>query len=721
MDFWQIYRIVANRKWIVIAITLVATLSTAIGFNLMVKDYRGTAVLLPTDQALQSPASMETAAPTPDPAARAKRLGSLMALAKSETVIKHALDAMGWHDESTTKIADDISVDPVAAAEGKQPTEMIQIQGYARKPKDAVLFTNALAKSFVDYYQEVTHQEAAHNRQFLEEQLITARKRLTSSENALVQFKSSRKVVSLPDEMTSALGALAPLRSTRDNTQAQLSETQAKLAAYRGQLRRISPVRMVHDDSDNPVVRELEGQLAKLESQQVMEAAVHTSKHSNMRLLVAQIANVKAKLNDEVQKGSTRTKAVGNPVYETLTAQIGDLEAESGALAARLSQLNKILGQRKAEVSNYAGMDQRLAGLSRDYQLAEDNYKAIVTRVNQARLTEKISNDSGAVTIVDLAAAPEGPIRRGLGGGQMVIAAFLLSLLAGIGVVVGLEAIDKTIQTQGDLEELIGLPVTGMIPSFNNNDGMKELPRITHLEPSSAHAEAYRFLGTDFLLSTGDSDVKTVMVATAKPGQGGTTTISNLAITIAQAGKRVILIDADMRRPMLHGIFSVDNSEGLSSVLEGKLPLMKAIRPTSVENLLLIPGGPVPENPWKLLRSKRMKEMISALKEECDYIFFDTPSAVVFADAAVIASQVDGVVMVVRAQQAPRGNELQVRNLLNKSQANIIGLVLNDAAPESVDCYHFHGRYYPSAENLGKLGNGKDTKEPSIISISGLE
>jgi len=193
------------------------------------------------------------------------------------------------------------------------------------------------------------------------------------------------------------------------------------------------------------------------------------------------------------------------------------------------------------------------------------------------------------------------------------------------------------------------------------------------------------------------------MVATAKPGQGGTTTICNLAITIAQAGRRVILVDADLRRPSLHRIFETPNEEGLSTLLQDGTPIASALQKTEIENLVLLPAGPPPENPWKLLRSARMRDLIETLKENADYVFFDAPSAMVFADAVVLASLLDGVILVIRASQSPRGGELQIRNLLNKAGARVLGIVLNDAPADTVDSYNYHAHYYQSGPSLKAL------------------
>ncbi|MHB1189559.1 MAG: tyrosine-protein kinase family protein, partial [Armatimonadota bacterium] len=192
--------------------------------------------------------------------------------------------------------------------------------------------------------------------------------------------------------------------------------------------------------------------------------------------------------------------------------------------------------------------------------------------------------------------------------------------------------------------------------------------------------------------------------------QGGTNTVANLAISLAQDGKRVVVVDADMRRPSLHRIFKAENGIGLANVLANEVDIDEVLRATEVDNLLFVPAGPPPSNPSELLGSGRMRGVTQWLAEHADFVLFDTPSAVAFTDAVVLSRVVDGVLLVVRAQQVPRGAELQVRNLLNKANANILGVVLNDVQPEMVDSCYYHSHYYPNVEPGGRMlsqSNGK--------------
>ncbi|NWF79781.1 MAG: CpsD/CapB family tyrosine-protein kinase [Chloroflexi bacterium] len=205
---------------------------------------------------------------------------------------------------------------------------------------------------------------------------------------------------------------------------------------------------------------------------------------------------------------------------------------------------------------------------------------------------------------------------------------------------------------------------------------------ITLREPSSAAAEAYRTLRTNILFSSLDRPLHTLLVTSTAPNEGKSTTLANLAVTMAQAEQRVLVVDCDLRRPSLHSIFGLPNERGLTSALleqgEGPLPIQE----TSVPGLQLLPSGPLPPRPADLLGSRRMGVLIERLRTAADIVLFDTPPVVAVTDAAVLAPRVDGVLLVLQAGHTRRDRARQARQVLEKVKANIVGVVLNGARLE---------------------------------------
>lgn len=215
---------------------------------------------------------------------------------------------------------------------------------------------------------------------------------------------------------------------------------------------------------------------------------------------------------------------------------------------------------------------------------------------------------------------------------------------------------------------------------------------IVHRSPRSPVSEAYRTLRTNIQFGALDRPLRTIMVTSAGPGEGKSTTLVNLAVTLAQAGHRVILIDADLRRPVVHRIFAVGQQRGLTPLLLGKLTPDEALQRTAVDNLWVIPTGPLPPNPSELLDSKAFDACLDDLKPRADYLLLDAPPAIAVADAAILAPKTDGVILVLDAGGITRQMAQRAKEQLERVNARILGAVLNNA--QAADEYKYYSYYY---------------------------
>ena len=227
---------------------------------------------------------------------------------------------------------------------------------------------------------------------------------------------------------------------------------------------------------------------------------------------------------------------------------------------------------------------------------------------------------------------------------------------------------------------------------------------ITHVNPKSPVAEAYRILRTNLNFVAVDKPFKSVMVTSAGPAEGKSTTMANLGVAMAQAGVKTLVVDCDMRRPRQHKIFELPNTKGFTNLLADRgIALEEVIRDTAVPGLKVITSGPIPPNPSELLASKQVKSVIEELESRFQLVLFDSPPVVAVADAAILASQVDGVLVVIRAHQTKQNLAESAKNLLDKASANIIGIVLNGIPMSGEDYYYYY--YYGQGAD-GKKGLG---------------
>jgi tyrosine-protein kinase Etk/Wzc len=249
--------------------------------------------------------------------------------------------------------------------------------------------------------------------------------------------------------------------------------------------------------------------------------------------------------------------------------------------------------------------------------------------------------------------------------------------------------------------ERLGFPVLGSIPLItprqaikpgNNANGpamLIESRLITHLQPNSPVSESYRTLRTNIQYSNVDKPSKTILVTSPGPGEGKSTSVANLAITFAQMGARALLIDTDLRRPVLHGLFGFRRNEGLTNVLVGALPIQAAIRQTKIKNLYLLPSGTIPKNPSEFLASKTMQRLIKKISARFDIVLLDSPPVIAVTDSAVLASHLDGVILVIRSEKTDRDGLLRSVTLMKNVNAKILGVLVN-----GLDIHHRYGSYY---------------------------
>ena len=645
---------------------------------------------MPSEEALSAPAvspsgSMERRETSPE--LRSERLADLLSLAQSQAVIDHVRSELSLKQPPQSLLRR-VRVEPVPR------TAIIRISVLDKQPEQAVKIAGALAASFSQFYQDLSHRGATQTRKFLEQNLDSAQKAVENSEKALAGFYARDGDARPPIESQTAI------KVEQESVLASLRGTAARLDARRAQLARLSPTLVrVEKVTDSPIIAQLRSEMATLEGELASERAVHTEVHPNVVRLKARVDDLHKRLNRETTRLISKTSVSPNPDHDALVREIADMEAERASLQARMRALQEADSEQLSRGRSAAARSVQLAALTRARDLAAETFSRLKTAVDQARIDESVTTQTGTIRIVDLPKAAQGPLTRGAALWQIALIGIALSLALGVAVALGADFLDDRLNTREDVRRLLELPVTAVIPAMPSQSAA--LPAITHLEPVSPYAEAYRFLRTDVLFTARDRMVQTIMVATPKPGQGGTTTICNLAIAMAEAEQRVILVDADLRRPSIHNIFGLSNEVGLSNVLSNGMELGAALQRTAVENLLVLAAGPTPQNPSKLINSRRMTEVVHALRRDSDFVLFDTPSAVAFSDAAILASLVDGVLLVVRAQESPRGSELQVKDLLNKAKANVLGVVLNAAKPETVDSFFYHSRYYHSVLSSG--------------------
>jgi capsular exopolysaccharide synthesis family protein len=390
---------------------------------------------------------------------------------------------------------------------------------------------------------------------------------------------------------------------------------------------------------------------------------------------------------DKEPKVETKDPVQG--CLRSMEQELEDIDTTEQALAALFEQENRAA----RSLSNHEIEESRF---NSEISRAEKFHDSLITQLQGINL----GKDFGGYTTRIISAAGDGwrieP--RGL---PIFSMAGLLGLVGGLGLAYLLEASDKRFRTPEEIRRRLSLPIVGHVPFLKANREVLERIAagearldpllVSHYRPNSYEAEAFRGVRTALYFSTHGEEHKVIQITSTNAGDGKTTVAANLAVSIAQSGRRTLLIDADLRKPRVHKVFSISADGGLAAVIAGELELAEAVQESSINGLFILPCGALPSNPAELLTSQRFKELLSLIREEFDFVIIDSPPLLAVTDPCVVAPRVDGVILTISVTKDGRDHAERAREVLGTLEANILGVVVNGTDPEEGYGYKQYG------------------------------
>lgn len=421
------------------------------------------------------------------------------------------------------------------------------------------------------------------------------------------------------------------------------------------------------------------------------------------RLMNVSIDNRNPKLAAELANRLAAVYVDRNLAYIAKSEIINLHKNEYLKLQTKLSEYSKVYKDKHPKMIRLKEEIAQLAAL-----VKEEQEKAAGSRFSSSGGEMDVSSaflsglKANNITIQDAADIPAQPIKpkKRLN----ILISLFVGFFGGIGLAFFLEYLEDTVKGIEDIDRLVQWPFLGNVPKIvgagsDTTETQRDL--FVNANPLDPVSEAYRAIRTSVLFSsTEEQPLKSIIITSPGPQEGKTTTICNLAIAMAQNQKKVLLVDADMRKPRLHEIFKNKNKAGLSSYLSGQAAFDELVQNTDIENLSLITGGPFPPNPSELLSSHKMKEFIDAAKKKFDFILVDTPPIAVVTDAVILSRSLDGTIIVLQSGKTSRRALPWVNQLLKDAQGRIIGVLFNQISVESsgYHYYHYYHRYYGKTE-----------------------
>jgi succinoglycan biosynthesis transport protein ExoP len=580
-------------------------------------------------------------------------------------------------------------------------------------PARAQRIITALAEAYVAKNLEDAQQNASSAVEWLNSQLDNLKSGLDESELALHQYKLQRSILSADIDAQSNM-----LRE--EMAQLNTAATTAKIRRQELQARRNQLAKIQADDPAVLPSSELlsSGVLSNLRAKYIETKGVHD----------ALVATGKGENHPDVRAARSAVELNREALLAEIRNIRGAVERDLAAAREQEEGLIGLFGRSKNEALDLNLMAIEYSRLERTRQNSEKLYSVVLERAKEGDLTRMMQINN--VRIVDPPLLPGAPVSPNVP--RNILMGVLAGLALGIGAGFGREMLDRTVKTQHDVEGVLGLTFLGLLPAItpeglkkgkyygygkrrskrNTEDAQAVTPDlVVHQAPLSGPAEAARALRTNIQFLSPDKPFKKLLVTSAGPSEGKTTVAVSLAIAMAQADQRVLLVDCDLRRPRVHRVFGKKNDIGLTVALLGDDVLTDSLLPTDIPNLSVLPAGPIPPNPAELLQSDRFARVVADLSERFDRIIFDSPPVVPVTDAAVLATQVDATILVLRAHGTNRDLALQGKRALLGVGGNLVGAVLNAVDLQRREYQQYHYAYYRRG---GYYRSEGETKEESL-------
>ncbi|MBI4277006.1 MAG: polysaccharide biosynthesis tyrosine autokinase [Armatimonadetes bacterium] len=560
------------------------------------------------------------------------------------------------------------------SAQSIRGTDVLRISAKGSNPQMVARIANATAESLIELGVEAQRAEANAVRRFLEDQLAQANRDLEAAERARVRAKMEGRGVSVSDEVAARLRLLADLDARRLVTQIDRREAQMRLDYTNAELRRqfnLDPTLL----AQNSLVTALRDRLAALEVELIELQQRYTEQHPAIQIQRSRIQAARASLRKTlVDSFGTPGGAAAAPFLDLQRKSV-ETQAELYVVDARERFLDTLISRQEADLkSKLPGDLAELQGL-RNLRVMEQVFSLLSQRLFEAKILE--ASLLPGMRIVDPAQVPGSPTSPNRAVNTLL--GLVVGLLFGVVAAFAAESLDNSFRTVNEVERVVELPVVGTIPTLGG-DGDHPAPDGVALvlassdQRESPFAEAFRGLRTSLLYASPESPPRVLLITSPGWGEGKSTVASNLAITLAQFGKRVWLVEADLRHRRLDEAFAAGTA-GLAHYLLGSAALDDIAHPTGVEGLTFVPAGTTPAQPADLLGSPRMRSFLAAAREQADFVIFDAVPCLPVTDAVTLAPHVDGILMVVEANRTPKDAVVRARRLLADVGGRILGVV----------------------------------------------
>jgi succinoglycan biosynthesis transport protein ExoP len=546
-------------------------------------------------------------------------------------------------------------------------SRLVDVKYQLPDPALATTIVNTLAKNYIEQNLEYKFTASKDASDWLGARLAEERKAVEAAEAKLQQYREQNDAISLTDRENITVQKLADLNAALTRAKTERIQKQAmyqQLQATQADPTKIDTFAAI---LTNTFIQQQKGELADLQRQYAQLSEKYGDRHPDIIKIRSAIQLSQTKLTGEIAK-----------VVQSVRSEYQTAQAQENSLTAALDQQKTEALSMNRKAIDYGVLD-------RDVESSKQIYNSLLQRAKETGVSGELKSSN--IRVVDPAEQPRRPVSPRTALNELL--ALLTGTVVACGLVFFFEYMDSRIKTPDEIRAHLGLAHLGLLPAMDQKDGT--YPLLSGGVPAN-FSEAFRALRTNVLFSSAQEGARSLVVTSTGPGEGKSMVASNLAISLAQAGQRVLLIDADMRKPKAHEIFGFKQEPGLSNVMVGSTKASDAVRKTTISGLWVLGAGRIPPNPAELLGSARFRDFVTTLKAHFDWIIIDTPPVMAVTDASLVAHHASGVVFVVGAEMTSHHAARRALEQLEHAGAKFVGAVLN-----RVDLKHnayYYSQYY---------------------------
>ncbi|MEW6416556.1 MAG: polysaccharide biosynthesis tyrosine autokinase [Nitrospirota bacterium] len=686
MEFLKIWEILLRRKWVFLIVFLIFFITVVIGTHFSKPVYKATAKILiesssdpqtallealglKTGGGLNTKSSTSSDSNEYDTEIELAKIKPLLVQLVSSLHLK-ARDGSLIKPETLLKLGllrKTVLPQPYINVDQYKDAGMIKIESYSTNPAEAVKMSNQLAQYYKRNRIERTKKEYEEARILVESRIQQVKEQYLKDLSMTQDYKIKEEIVDLDKETTVLINKLSSLQTTYEDNEKGIVEFDKRIALVRKKLQGMEKLRKDSEEfSLNDLVKTLQSRRDDLLINMASKTVDITKEHPDYKSLEKQVETIKELLTNEAMKVFNSEKYTVDPLYDELARKVVFDYIDKETAIARRSLIQRYIDVYQKKLLLIPIKSSVLNRFDTDTVVSKNTYQKLLGYLTEINVAESIAmtniNVVEEATLPDEAYFPKKSFNYLLG--------FFLGLFWGLVMALFIEYIDNTIKGPEDLRNY-ELTLLGSIPKI------KGKPLISKLDPNDPAYEAYRKVFSGIHFARLDNPPKKLLISSINPKEGSSTMVANIGIMYAEEGKKVLLVDTDLRRPNIHRIFDLPNTEGFTDLLSQNAEIEKVIRESGIEGLSILPSGPTPPDAGLLLKSDRMQDIIKELEERYDILIFDTAPLIIKNDAMLLMNYLDALIIVLKNKMTTHRDISGVAEVLKNAKIIPLGVILN--------------------------------------------